>query len=164
MQPCPRQAAATMGMQLAHQSHWEADGTCSYCGSLSPELFFKAIGDGCELGPTGKNYKVYVDRPDPDAGQPWIYSTANFEFKPGIGKITEEMFDQTKMPPAWKESYVGQYGRIEPKDAIKHDKFYFYHLNEEEMHRFIELYNRRNLNIGVPGDFYVLPYFMTRKK
>ena len=34
---------------------------CSYCGSISPESFFAAIEAGKELGPTDKNYKVYVD-------------------------------------------------------------------------------------------------------
>lgn len=41
---------------------WSQRGTCSYCGSLSPELILKrcAAGD-VELTPTDKNYKVYVD-------------------------------------------------------------------------------------------------------
>ena len=41
--------------------YWRFDGTCNYCGSLSPEQFFKAIEDGCEIGPTDKSYKVYIN-------------------------------------------------------------------------------------------------------
>jgi len=40
--------------------------SCSYCGSISPDDLFAAIDSGAELGPTDKNYKVYVkteDRP-----------------------------------------------------------------------------------------------------
>ena len=33
---------------------------CSYCGSLHPELFMDAARLGVELGPTDKNYKIYV--------------------------------------------------------------------------------------------------------
>lgn len=67
-QGCPRQAEATVGVQLAHQPTWrdENDGwkTCSYCGSLSPESFWRAIRAEMELGPTDKNYKVYVKAAD----------------------------------------------------------------------------------------------------
>ena len=33
---------------------------CSYCGSMHPEDFLQAIETGWEVGPTDKNYKVYV--------------------------------------------------------------------------------------------------------
>lgn len=39
---------------------WRPDGTCSWCGSLSPDALFTAIEAGEELGPTDKSYKVYV--------------------------------------------------------------------------------------------------------
>lgn len=62
MQPCPNQAhGATLKDQREHVSRWrEDDGTCSYCGSYSPDMFFKAIEHGCEVVPTDKNYKAYV--------------------------------------------------------------------------------------------------------
>lgn len=53
---CPRQAET--GWE--GETTWHADGTCSYCGSLSPAKFFEAIEAGAEIGPTDKNYKVYV--------------------------------------------------------------------------------------------------------
>lgn len=43
------------------EMHWREDGTCSFCGSLSEDAFFKAIEEGVKLTPTDKNYKVYVD-------------------------------------------------------------------------------------------------------
>lgn len=47
-------------LNLPTEDHWRADGTCSYCGSLNPDDFMKMAIDGVELGPTDKNYKVYV--------------------------------------------------------------------------------------------------------
>ena len=41
--------------------YWRFDGTCNYCGSISPGQLFKAIEDGCEITPTDKNYKVYIE-------------------------------------------------------------------------------------------------------
>lgn len=44
-----------------------------------------------------------------------------------------------------------------------HDgKFYFQHLSEEQRKEFFELYRDRKLNIGFPGDFYTLPFFIVR--
>lgn len=78
---------------------------CSYCGSMSQTTFFAAIDGGAELGPTDKNYKVYVHG-----------------------------------------------------DGFR--KFYFQHLDDEGRSRFIALLNERKIKIGVPGHFYVLPYFV----
>lgn len=41
------------------EDEWR-DGTCSYCGSMRPDDLFAAIAVGAEIGPTDKNYKVYV--------------------------------------------------------------------------------------------------------
>ncbi len=37
--------------------------TCSYCGSLAPELFMEAVEAGYSVVPTDKNYKAYVNIP-----------------------------------------------------------------------------------------------------
>ena len=63
---CPRrQESVGFGsntrFKIPASDHWRKDGTCSWCGSLSPSLFFQAIDDGCEIGPTDKAYKVYVN-------------------------------------------------------------------------------------------------------
>ncbi len=85
---------------------WREDRTCSFCGSLAPETFMRLAGEGTDLTPTDKNYKVYV----------------------------------------------GQ-----------RQKFYFQHLAEDQHRAFVDLLNAKKLNIGYPGHFYVLPFFVKRK-
>ena len=62
MQPCPRmhEDGADASVFKIPAPKWDKDGTCSYCGSMNPEEFFAQIEAGAELGPTDKNYKVYV--------------------------------------------------------------------------------------------------------
>lgn len=43
-------------------------------------------------------------------------------------------------------------------------KFYFLHFSEEQMLKFIELYNVKKMVIGYPGYFYTLPFFMKAKE
>jgi hypothetical protein len=41
--------------------YYRDDDTCCYCGSMNPETFMQRLESGdVELGPTDKNYKVYV--------------------------------------------------------------------------------------------------------
>lgn len=42
-------------------------------------------------------------------------------------------------------------------------KFYFQHLSDEQQNEFIDLLNTHAVNVGYPGYFYVLPFFMTRR-
>jgi hypothetical protein len=51
-----------LGFDEATPDAWRADGTCSYCGSITPESLLAQVATGIELGPTDKNYKVYVGR------------------------------------------------------------------------------------------------------
>ena len=37
---------------------------CNYCGSLQPNMLLSLMLSGCELGPTDKNYKVYIKNVD----------------------------------------------------------------------------------------------------
>lgn len=167
MQPCPRGVEATMGVQLEHlkTSHWrEKDGTCSYCGSLSPAQLFEAIELGYELGPTDKDYKVYVTRPDPNAGKARIDSVANFEkVEPGWLMVTAENLKDLPPTDGWSD-LVGRWVHIGSTSAMRQDKFYFQHLSVDERKRFVELLNAKKLNIGYPGRFYVLPFFCVREK
>jgi hypothetical protein len=160
MQPCPRGAEATMSVQLEHlkSSHWRDDGTCSYCGSISPATLFAAIEAGFEVGPTDKNYKVYVDLPNPHAGEPCIDGGANF--KPGYDDyvlVTEE--NKSSLPRRGMEARVGSYVHVGVESARLHAKFYFQHLDVEERKRFVELLNAKKIKIGYPGYFYQLPFF-----
>jgi hypothetical protein len=41
-------------------------------------------------------------------------------------------------------------------------KFYFQHLDQAGRERFIALLNSGQMNIGLPGHFYVLPFFCRR--
>lgn len=162
MQPCPRKSEATLSSQLKHDSRWRDDGTCSYCGSLSPELFFKAIEEGVEIGPMDKDYKVYVHRPDPDAGKPWINESANF--KPDCGEgwffITPENVDA--LPGTDFRDLLGRWVRIGKRSATLFGKFYFQHLDDGRA-RFVELLNAKRINIGPPGHFYQLPFFVRKE-
>ena len=58
---CPLQADLSPVFHASHMKFgWRDDGTCEYCGSISPALFWRAVADNCELVPTDKGYKVYV--------------------------------------------------------------------------------------------------------
>ena len=39
-------------------------------------------------------------------------------------------------------------------------KFYYQHLSDEQMRKFVVLYNDKTMKIGYPGRFYVMPFFM----
>lgn len=45
----------------AHAAARGVPSACSFCGSLGPNDFLNAMRTGAELGPTDKNYKVYVE-------------------------------------------------------------------------------------------------------
>lgn len=64
-------AAATCPRRFTDLGPWERtegldpidpDGTCSFCGSITADAFMEHVRAGGELGPTDKNYKVYVGR------------------------------------------------------------------------------------------------------
>lgn len=57
---CPRRAETFGPFKLPEFDTWGSDKTCSYCGSLSPVEFMRMVESGIEVGPTDKNYKVYV--------------------------------------------------------------------------------------------------------
>ena len=59
---CPRGEESPHGplRAMSLKAHYR-DGRCSYCGSMSEDDFFAAVDAGAEIGPTDKNYKVYVN-------------------------------------------------------------------------------------------------------
>lgn len=66
-QYCPRSLENGGGPNSPHpapfngEMRWQADKTCSYCGSLNPDVFMERLEAGdVKLGPTDKSYKVYV--------------------------------------------------------------------------------------------------------
>ena len=60
---CPRrqEIGDTSRFKVPQEDEWREDRSCSWCGSMSPELLFEAIEAGCKLTPTDKNYKLYID-------------------------------------------------------------------------------------------------------
>ena len=58
MMPCPRRGE--LGVMSQATDKWRDDKTCSYCGSLHPDEFFRLVEAGEEVTPTDKNYKAYV--------------------------------------------------------------------------------------------------------
>lgn len=59
---CPRRGEPGPWLAGAGaDDYWRSDGTCSYCGSLAPDVLMDRIEAGTvQLGPTDKNYKAYV--------------------------------------------------------------------------------------------------------
>jgi len=44
-----------------------------------------------------------------------------------------------------------------------HKKFYFEHLSEDQKKFFVEQLNQKRIKFGIPGHFYVLPFFIGKK-
>lgn len=167
---CPRRNEfGAYGRGVENEDTWRENNTCSYCGSLNQDELMRHLEEGnIRLDPTDKNYKVYVEGlPDPDAGKPTIYSSANFE-QTGEGwvKVTPENIDTLPLSKWQRENYNDgkHWVKVEPTRALAHHKFYFPHLTKEQKIRFVELLNAERLNIGYPGRFYVSPYFIEMKK
>lgn len=161
---CQRQDGAMLPVQINHETHWRSDGTCSYCGSISPERFLAAVKDGAKLTPTDKNYKVYVDLPHPDAGKPCVLASANFDQTgPGWVQITSENRSAIPLDEWQRKNFKdGHWVQVTERGPTEHAKFYFQHLSADEQSSFIDLMNANALNLAIPGYFYVLPYFVTR--
>jgi hypothetical protein len=166
---CPRRAESPSSNHhsLPTEDTWnDRDGypVCSWCGALKPEVFFECAEAGAELGPTDKNYKVYIDLPDPKAGQLKITGCSNAKVSPGPGwfQVTEADLPEVAASGWSTEGKVGQWMSRSVRGKV-HGKFYFQHLSQEQRTRFIELLNARKLTLGYPGGFYILPYFIAVK-
>lgn len=150
-------------------AYWDERGHCSYCGSLKPDILLAAIEDGSAiLGATDKNYKLYVELPNPNAGK--LAPTSSLNFPPGEGEdgwieATPENCALHNFH-AWSDS--PHWFKLHPEGPLTHDKFYFQHFDAQQQTRFLDLYNEgrmrfRSNNGGpdlVPRGFYNLPFFM----
>lgn len=142
---CPRAAGLPDGPLKAFKFlNKPDDGTCDFCGSLQPDIFMARLEAGdVELVPTDKSYKVYVRN---IGGQPFAQAFRTDEpSKPG--EILKDPHDQSHW--TWETRELSQ------------AKFYFEHLSEAQMRRFVDLLNQKRLRIGYPGHFYRLPYFVS---
>lgn len=65
MHSCPRRLELG-GKPLGLPDKWLKEAReykiCNYCGSLHPDNFMEMVEKGYVIGPTDKNYKVYVDK------------------------------------------------------------------------------------------------------
>lgn len=127
---------------------WGKDRTCSYCGSLHPDDFMaKAASGEIELGPTDKNYKVYIKTVLSEEGR-----AAQIErLKQHEVYLTHIKLGDEDGARQWLESY--------PISGTHIGKFYFQHLSQEQRQQFVDLLNAKALKIGCPGHFYRLPFF-----
>lgn len=133
---CPRRSEGTVFKGLPEHDHYREDDSCSYCGSLNPDIFMERLEAGdVELGPTDKNYKVYVK------------NAGGKDFK----QTYRNCPDATCGGPDTCEHWIT---RDRPST-----KFYFQHLTDDQKTRFVELINKKKIKIGMPGHFYVLPFF-----
>ena len=135
--------------------------TCSYCGSISPEAFFAAVEAGAEVGPTDKSYKVYIDLPHPKVGLPCVKASSTHPHRDWV-QVTAENIDTLPLDEYQRQHYLGKYVEVTVEGQKYHGKFYFQHLSPEEQTRFIELYNAKRMNVGIPGYFYTTPFFCRR--
>lgn len=138
---CPRRAENWYGSapQFAKDDDLDPeDDTCGYCGSLNPDTFMARLETGdLELGPTDKNYKAYLR---PINGGP-LFKHRTRTDGGGIPWERRDEWTYKVSESAW-------------------GKFYFQHLSEAQMRRFVELLNEKKLHIGEPGYFYRTPFFI----
>lgn len=176
---CGRRSEGGVASRFPGPDHWrdEADSyrigpTCSYCGSIPPDVLFDLIASGAKIGPTDKNYKIYVEaaNPTPDAlrykgsqsggdvGQtapgPNYKRPADLTDEERAVAIRDGALRDGERQPNWID--------IGPAGPTSWGKFYFQHLSDDEKRRFVDLINAKTMNIGEPGYFYVLPYFVAR--
>ena len=146
---CPRRDEGPAGAYPGLDTWRDRNGerSCSFCGSLHPDDFMAAVRDRrVVVGPTDKNYKVYVE-------------LAPTEFD--IARARKTYADLYGCDPhdAMVEKRIAQ-GVTGPPFGSR--KFYFQHLSVEQRTEFVDLMNARTMLIGVPGHFYRLPFFCSQ--
>lgn len=126
---------------------------------MHPDDFLAAAEAGHVLTPTDKNYKVCVDLPHPEPDGQRVVSYTNF--KPdGDGWLEATPEARAK----WGLSDSTQWFMLGTNGKTIRAKFYFMHLSDAQMVRFVELLNAKKVQFGYPGYFYRLPYFITREQ
>lgn len=153
---CPRRIEGPFAYHDGDDDWHARDGylACSYCGSMHPDDFFQAIEDGHMIIGTDKNYKVYVEMPNPLAGK-----TVE------IGSESGPAFDREGKPNkpdlSLAEKASGHYQRkiMGTASTTVQAKFYFQHLDEDGQNRFIALYNEHRINLEPRFGLYRAPYF-----
>jgi hypothetical protein len=121
------------------------DGTCDQCGSLLGDTLMARLEKGdVILGPTDKNYKVYVRNKGGEC----------FKQTHRIDNSREHNLDGSPDQTKW----------VWQTNDSQECKFYFQHLTDEQKKRFVELLNDKKIKFDQPGYFYVLPFFIKNEK
>lgn len=152
---------------------WRPDGTCSFCGSCSPDLFFQQVRAGVEIGPTDKNYKAYVDLPEDKPDELTVSSAISWT--PTEAEIAQQGLRSSDDPEVRAVMERDRWGTknhdgsprwvvLRKKGSTRFGKFYFQHLNDEERQLFIALYNDKTMKVGNPGYFYSKPFFVKQRE
>ena len=139
---CPRREEIPPGpfKILEGEDSWREGRTCSFCGSLDPDLVLARIKAGTvKLIPTDKSYKLYLQN---EGGEPFVQSYRDCP-QGSAPHLPEDC-------PHWTTRKVTQ------------TKFYFQHFSKEQMREFVELLNAQRMKFGEPGYFYRLPFFIAR--
>ena len=92
-------------------------------------------------------------------GRPSVFDDFEFLNKPDDGTCR---IDEPSKPGEIMKDPIDQTHWVWATRESDDSKFYFQHLSEDQMGRFIELLNGKKLKIGYPGYFYQLPYFIAR--
>lgn len=163
-------------------SKFPDDGHCKHCGSLDADTFMARLEAGTiRLDPTDKNYKVYVHN---DGGEKFKFSY-RIDSVEKRAKAAAKFLENVR--PEYRESVMAAqvkagelslddaadiraYAAGEPLDPMKNwkwtteerneTKFYFQHLGESQMKRFVELLNEKKVKLNEPGYFYRKPFFV----
>lgn len=149
--PCPRMIEDGRLTPRVVLTNKPEDDRCDYCGSIDGDHFMARLEAGdVTLDPTDKNYKVYVKGDPGTAKFRMAYRTDKRldQLKPG--DVVPDPNDQSLWTWAVREDQEG--------------KFYFQHLTEAQMKRFVELLNEGKLRLGYPGRFYCRPFFIQYKE
>lgn len=143
---------------------------CGWDGSIHPDEFMAYLEKpGTVLGPTDKNYKVYItltaDACGEDPAELRTVGSSDSEEPPYPDWVRLEG-DALAL---WQAE--GNHGDHRPKwvsiskrGPIRESKFYFEHLSVEQRKRFVEMLNDGRLTLSMPGRFYVLPFFISREQ
>lgn len=149
---CPRRMEAfSLARSVTGEDTPRPDGTCPYCGSRSADTLMQLLEEGnVVIVPTDKNYKIYVQEKATEDQR--VAAKESLRNSP-MGKALL----------AQSEGALEAYWEENEREHVRGrgiGKFYFQHLSHAQMTRFIEIYNERRISFGLPGYFYVLPFFM----
>lgn len=134
---------------------------CTFCGSMSPEDFLERVKAGAEVGPTDKNYKLYLSWPRPDADTLFVLGSTNASEKPhGDGWRSWDDLTPDQLEIARRDGYGRDdtslrrtfvlFGTRPTVDA----KFYTPHLSPEQGREFVALWQAGKVRWGYPGHPY----------